>query len=67
MLFRSQMTENPAIDNTTKESEILEIMTSIDNDQDYKKSVIEKANARGISYQEMLRLDATWVWENKRK
>jgi len=42
-------------------------MTSIDNNQDYKKSVMEKANARGISYQEMLRLDATWIWEQKQK
>jgi hypothetical protein len=62
-----ERSEIPTINNTIKESEILEIMTSIDNNQDYKKSVMEKANARGISYQEMLRLDATWVWEQKQK
>lgn len=59
--------EKPAIDNSSKEAEILEIMESIDKNPDYQESVRKKAIAKGVTYREMLRLDATWAWEQKHK
>jgi hypothetical protein len=50
-----------------KEAGISEIMKSIDNSPGWKESVMNKAAKKGISYKEMLRLDATWTWEQKQK
>jgi hypothetical protein len=50
-----------------KDAEIAEIMKNIDTNKDWSGSVRNKARERGISYQEMLRLDATWMWEQKKK
>ncbi|NTW23161.1 MAG: hypothetical protein HGA37_00565 [Lentimicrobium sp.] len=50
-----------------KEAGIAEIMKSIDSSPGWKESVQKKAAKKGISYEEMLRLDATWTWEQKQK
>lgn len=52
---------------SAKEAEILGIMEGIDKNPEYSESIRKKAIAKGISYQEMLRLDATWVWDQKQK
>lgn len=59
--------EKPVMDHSVKEAEILAIMESIDNNPDYKESVRKKAIAKGVTYREMLRLDAGWVWEEKHR
>lgn len=59
--------QEPIVINTEKEAEIQEIMKAIDASPEWKESVKKKANAKGISYEEMLRLDAGWVWEEKQK
>lgn len=50
-----------------KAGEIAAIMDGIRSSDTYMQMVREKAAARGISEEEMLRLDAGWVWENKQK
>ena len=50
-----------------KDAEIEQIMKSIDSNPEWKAKTIQKASERKISYNEMLKLDATWVWENKHK
>lgn len=59
--------EKPVVDNSAKEAEILAIMENIDKNPEYKESVREKAIAKGVTYQEMLRLDANWIWEQKQR
>ncbi len=59
--------EEPVIKNPSKEAEILEMMKAIDNTPDWKEKIEKKAAERGISYNEMLKLDATWVWGEKHK
>lgn len=51
----------------SKNQEIEAIMQGINANAEWKEKVQQKAIARKISYEEMLRLDAEWVWENKRK
>ncbi|MDD3743234.1 MAG: hypothetical protein PHX54_06375 [Lentimicrobiaceae bacterium] len=48
------------------DTEIEQIMKSIDADPQWKAKVMEKALDRKISYDEMLKLDAIWIWENKK-
>jgi hypothetical protein len=50
-----------------KSSEIAQIMKNIDSNPEWKAKIIQKASDKKISYEEMLELDATWVWENKHK
>ncbi len=50
-----------------KETEIQNIMKSIDVNPEWKAKVAQKALDRKISYEEMLKLDATWIWESKQK
>jgi hypothetical protein len=57
----------PVVINTAKEAEIQEYMKAIDSSPEWKESIKKKAAAKGISYEEMLRLDANWVWEEKQK
>jgi hypothetical protein len=59
--------EAPVVNSQQKDAEINEIMQFIDSSPDWKISVEKKAAAKGISYREMLKLDATWVWEQKHK
>jgi hypothetical protein len=59
--------KEPVVINTEKEAEIQEIMKAIDSSPEWKESVKKKADVKGISYEEMLRLDANWVWEEKQK
>ena len=59
--------EAPVISISAKEAEINGIMQSIDSSPEWKISVEKKATAKGISYQEMLKLDANWIWEQKHK
>lgn len=48
-----------------KEAEIEKIMNSIDSNSEWKEKVLQKAREKKITYQEMLRLDAEWVYTNK--
>jgi len=50
-----------------KAAEIAAIIDGIRASDSYMLMVREKAAARGISEEEMLRLDAGWVWENRQK
>lgn len=50
-----------------KDAEIEQIMRGIDSNPEYRAKVIQKALKKNVSYNEMLKLDATWVWENKNK
>ena len=50
-----------------KSLEIAQIMKNIDSNPEWKAIIIQKASDKKISYNEMLELDATWVWENKHK
>ena len=50
-----------------KENEIQNIMKSIDVNPEWKAKVMQKALDKNISYEEMLKSDATWVWGNKQK
>ena len=52
-----------------KEKRILEIIKAIRDTKDWAASVKQKAAAKGVSFEEMLRLDAEWVYgeENKKK
>lgn len=50
-----------------KNTEIEQIIRSIDSNPEWKMKVMQKAQEKKISYDEMLKLDATWVWENKQK
>jgi len=50
-----------------KEAAIAEIMKSMDSSPDYRKFIQEKAVSRGIPYEEMLKLDAEWLWNEKQK
>ncbi|MHC1776777.1 MAG: hypothetical protein AB9834_15350 [Lentimicrobium sp.] len=59
--------EVPIVNNSAKEAEIQKIMKAIDDSPEWKESVKQKALKKGISYEEMLRLDANWVWEQKQK
>lgn len=57
----------PAAGLPGKEEAIAGIMQTIDSDPGYRASIREKAAAKGITYEEMLRLDAGWIWEQKQK
>ena len=50
-----------------KEAEIQRIMEGIDGNAEWKTKVEQKARDRKISYEEMLKFDATWVWDSKQK
>lgn len=50
-----------------KNAEIEEMMKKIDTNPEWKAKIIQKASDRKISYLEMLKIDATWVLENKQK
>jgi hypothetical protein len=52
-------------DNKNKEKRILEIMESIRNSKEWANTVKQKAIKKGISFEEMLRLDAEWVYDQK--
>jgi hypothetical protein len=59
--------EAPVVVNAEKEAEIAEMMKAMDSSPDWKKMIEKKAADKGISYEEMLKLDATWVWNEKHK
>lgn len=59
--------ETPVVVNSVKETEIAEMMKAMDSSPDWKKMIEKKAADKGISYEEMLKLDATWVWNEKHK
>ncbi|MFH1118862.1 MAG: hypothetical protein V1775_03510 [Bacteroidota bacterium] len=56
-----------AVPDSVKEAEIAVIIQNIDTNASWSESVRKKAKERGITYYEMLRLDATWMWEQQQK
>jgi hypothetical protein len=62
--FQNQDIKN-VTDEPQKEQRILEIMASIRNSKDWALMVRQKAIKKGISFEEMLRLDASWVYNNE--
>ncbi len=54
-------------DSPQKEKRILEIIKAIRDTKDWAASIKQKAVAKGISFEEMLRLDAEWVYEQENK
>jgi len=59
--------EKAEVDDSVKDAEIAVIINNIDTNKEWSESVRKKARERGISYQEMLKLDATWMWEENQK
>ncbi len=66
-LTQNKMESGSLISWGQKEKEIQRIMKSVDVNPEWKAKVVQKALDRKISYEEMLKLDAIWIWENKRK
>lgn len=66
-LTQNKMESGSLISWGQKEKEIQRIMKSVDVNPEWKAKVVQKALGRKISYEEMLKLDAIWIWENKRK
>lgn len=64
-LSKSDVAVNSPSSHEQKSTEIKQIMKDIDSNPEWKAKIIQKALDRKISYNEMLQLDATWVWENK--
>lgn len=66
-LTKSNVAVNSPSSPEQKSAEIAQIMKNIDSNPEWKAIIIQKASDKKISYNEMLELDATWVWENKHK
>ncbi|MBK7214450.1 MAG: hypothetical protein IPH88_14345 [Bacteroidales bacterium] len=49
-----------------REKRILEIMTAIRDSKDWADQIRVKAKNKGIGFEEMLRLDAEWVYEQQK-
>ena len=64
---KNEVDANALFSSDQKEAEILQIMKGIDLNPEWKAQVMQKASDKKISYNEMLQLDAEWVWENKHK
>ena len=66
-LTKSKLEEAVLSSLDQKEAEIQSIMEGIDANPEWKAKVVQKALDTKVSYDEMLKLDATWVWENNHK
>lgn len=53
------------VDPELKEKRIREIMASIKDSKDWAEMIRQKASKKGISFEEMLRLDAEWVFDHE--
>ena len=66
-LSKEDVLENSSSMPEQQNVEIEQIMKSIDANPEWKAKVLQKALDKKITYNEMLKFDATWVWENKQK